>query len=193
MALLTNEQKNILAQLQSAKLDYDAKTAALTEAAAQQKEENKGEIRNLVGVALAANIPMRQIHLNGLGLGQVKQMEAFLAPRIAGGVVGQLKAVLRAADEWNIANLVTPREPAVPKVRHEGNDAYWMEEGVEQHAGILTINSKHGSISPFKFGKLSPVGQAAILGSTDKIILVGPDETGPYFADGTLPERYNTL
>jgi hypothetical protein len=77
---LTNEQELVIQRL---KVDYDnykAQLDFLKRKYALDVAELKQPIVAAVGAAIAAGIPVRQVHQRGLGMQAVNQLQAFLTP-----------------------------------------------------------------------------------------------------------------
>lgn len=61
MAIMNDEQQDLLTQLEEARVVYETFEAALAEEVADRKWEEKKNMRRLVREARAAGVPMRQI------------------------------------------------------------------------------------------------------------------------------------
>lgn len=82
MTKLSPAQAQLLNKLKAQKQTYDEWLADSEREFARLKEEKKNTLRQTVAKAIEDNIPVRQIHLTGLGFTQVGSMEKFLAPKV---------------------------------------------------------------------------------------------------------------
>lgn len=129
MTKLNHAQKDILDELQAAKLHYDKWEADALAQLAVLRNQAKEPIRKLVGRAVEAKVPIRQIHLTGLGLKQVAQLTTFLdssarSPKDA--IVGMLNPEIAPAKGGGV--VPAPTE-AAPKIKQDGIMASWEAEG----------------------------------------------------------------
>lgn len=133
MALLNNAQKRVLAELTEAKELYDQQEVALQARVAEQRNINKDRLRRLVAACRDSNIPTRQIHLVGMGMGQAQQMTGFFAN-------GSGKGWQDLLDTSEAGNLVVKLAPTETVEAAPGKRAKKTPEEIEALRAKLISN-----------------------------------------------------
>lgn len=190
MAILTNAQKQGLDALVSAKRKYDEKEEEVAEAARLLRNENKAVIREAVNVCIELGVPMRQIHMQGMGMGQVSQLTNFLAPPKAAGTRATIQSLAQGMGQ-PVGLVPVVREQKMPAVRNTGNNGLgWMEDGVECHVIWRQLTPEYGYISEFEFAKLSELGKQIVTAERTFKCLFTKDERDAFIKDSVIPDRF---
>lgn len=81
MAILTTAQKKKLDTLAQGKAFYEAEVAKIKQELEIRRGENKAVVISLINECVAAGIPIRQIHMIGMGMAQANQMTNFMTTK----------------------------------------------------------------------------------------------------------------
>lgn len=123
MTKLSPAQTRLLEKLKSQKDGYEHWLEDAEAEFARLKEEKKNPIRETVAQAIEDNIPVRQIHIKGLGYQQVGSMEKFLAPK-AESLSARLARVTQPVQPGE--EVKTFVQASVPlRVRETDNENEW--------------------------------------------------------------------
>ena len=129
MTKLTDEQQDLLTRIKEARDVYDAEVAYWEADMKRRRSELKQPIRELVLKAKDAGIPMRQIHLTGLGMNQVGQMTAFLAPY---SPTEQLERALSEVREKSPVEIAPSHKPFTRSVVEISKDKFRYNRGTDE-------------------------------------------------------------
>lgn len=190
MAILTSAQKKTLDALIAAKRKYDEREVEVAEAARLVRNENKAVIREAINDCVESGVPMRQIHMQGMGMGQVSQLTNFLLPPKAAGTRATILSLAQGLGQPVSLETVV-REQKLPAVRSTGNNGLaWMEDGVECSVIWRSYTPDMGYISPFNYGKLSELGRKVVHAEQTYRCLFTEEERDGFLKESIVPERF---
>lgn len=171
MTKLTPEQTNLLAQIGEAKSAYDKWDAQASLELSAARNLQKEPIRRLVASAIERGVPVRQIHLNGLGLKQVGQMTSFLdglsrnnregLTAILTGQVAGLEAAVPTAGgakkivQQNTNTALIDRDGKETKISRMdiGQGVYWLDDDEVDYLTDVELELFRADHAKTLFGK----------------------------------------
>lgn len=194
---LSTGQAALLDSIRTEKAEFDQWERAAQSEFERLKDERKNKLRTLVGRAIDQNIPVRQIHLNGLGYKQVASMKTFL-DRKSGLGKDDILAALRGVDTGALDTfgeaLLAPTTGDVkkPEFVQKPGEAHW----IDPHTGEARVTPRLDG--PVYFYYMNDATLAALTEeerewfANDAKTLMGTDEYDRYMNDGDEPERWET-
>jgi hypothetical protein len=190
MAILSAENKARLARLTALKAQYDLDEERLQEAILSTRAKNKEPIREAVQECIKNGIPGRQIHINGLGLGQYSQMQAFLAERTVGTRNEELLGMLANGGNKPLLGGVE-RKIVKVAVSQFGQGANFTDASGKRAEVSRRNYWKTGMylISQMVWDNLTEEYKTIML-EDEAFTLIGDDEIEAFENDGIAPDRW---
>lgn len=188
MVKLNAEQSGLRDRIAAAKRAYDTQLAAIESAYVNEKEKAKQPIRELVGQARDAGMPVRQIHL-AAGFAQVSSLQSFLLPSTrAGG------SLLYTGAPHHVDNPITAAQQRAattkPEFRQVPGYAFWNDPVTGEEKSVLRLDGPVYFYSIADSALKDLTEQEIEWFKDDAKTLIGQEEWDEYFEHGNEPERW---
>jgi len=187
MVVLNPAQKALIEQLQGAKKAYDRNKELLSNQFEVALNAAKDPIRQLVAQSVGSEIPVRQIHQNGLGMAQVATMKTFLQ-QPQGTLVQQLLSPVGPVNP-NPGVFSGVAEAFKPVISYSNNTYTFTDAQGEPQKVTMAKFGHVRAATTFAWEQLSESGKQIILDEY-KWVLISSEELKAYTNDGRAPERW---
>lgn len=194
MTKLDTAQAALLTAIKESKADYDKWEAQALAQLDVLKGQQKEPLRKLVARAIEMGVPMRQIHLNGLGYKHVISMTTFLDGGAKLSAAHVLKGLNGTAGEARIFEDVLNAPVGGgkrPTFRQERGQAFWTDPhtGEERKIDRLDGPVYFYSMVDSDIAKLTEEERGWFY--DDAKTLMGEAEAREYFDNGNEPARWD--